>query len=477
MQIHRCGPKALFVVLAVALLGGVVAAEPAPKQIGTLQPASIVTPSPYPVSFGENAREFEVRFDGATYIRVHFTNFDLAPGDSVEVFDPDGRRFQTYTGRGIHGTGDFWAHTVPGDTAIVRMQATVGGDSGFEIDSFGAGFEPIFGEDPVDPGTDSVCGSQDWEDVECYSGSTLFDKSRAVVKAIIGCCSSCTAWKMSDGGQFMYNEHCGATQNDVQNTELLQDYKNNACGGGGSGNGPSAFGSQLLASDYTLDYTMMQATGDFTGIPCLSFAPRQAAIGDRIYIAHHPSGGVKKLSVNSDHPSNPNGWCEVDDNAHTGRGAGTDIGYYCDTIGGSSGSPILDYATHEVIALHHFGGCLNSGGRSDLILDDIQAKGVTIGTCSDSGGEPGVCGNGTIEWPEECDGGNLGGASCESLGYKRGTLACNADCTLETSDCKGGGGGGGNDPGTCAAYNEPCRKDTDCCAGFCLGQGKNKVCR
>ena len=321
-----------------------------------------------------------------------------------------------------------------------------------------------------------MCGTQDWEDVECYNGAPMYEKARAVVKAIIGCCSSCTAWKMSDDGQFMYNEHCGNSQSDVASTELLQNYKSNSCGGGGTGDGPSAFGSQLLASDYTLDYTMMQATGDFDGIPCLSFAPRQAANGDRLYIAHHPSGGVKKLSVNSTHPSNPNGWCEVDNNAVNGRGTATDIGYYCDTIGGSSGSPVLDYATHEVIGLHHFGGCLNSGARSDLIVDSLQSKGVVVGFCTDSGsGTPADCGNGVVEWPEQCDGGDLGGDTCKTLGFKRGSLSCAADCTLDTSQCKGGGGGGGG--GTCAQYNESCRKDTDCCDGFCLGSGKNKVCR
>ena len=177
---------------------------------------------------------------------------------------------------------------------------------------------------------------------------------------------------------------------------------------------------------------------------------------------------------------NPDGFCEVfstDEPACVGGPVG-EIGYYCDTEGGNSGSPVLSRDTNKVIALHHYGGCLNSGARSDLILNDIQAKGVTIGTCTDSGGEPGECGNGTIEWPEECDGANLGGATCESLGYKRGSVACNADCTLDTSGCKGGGGGGGgSDPGTCSAYNEPCKKNSDCCNGFCLGSGKNKVCR
>ncbi|EDM81827.1 hypothetical protein PPSIR1_05153 [Plesiocystis pacifica SIR-1] len=45
------------------------------------------------------------------------------------------------------------------------------------------------------------------------------------------------------------------------------------------------------------------------------------------------------------------------------------------------------------------------------------------------------CGNGTIEAPEECDALDLGGASCASLGFASGQLACTADCMLDTSDC------------------------------------------
>lgn len=59
-----------------------------------------------------------------------------------------------------------------------------------------------------------------------------------------------------------------------------------------------------------------------------------------------------------------------------------------------------------------------------------------------------VCGNGVLETGEQCDGSNLGGQTCTSLGYSGGTLSCNANCTFNTSACttapppSGGGGGG-----------------------------------
>ena len=45
------------------------------------------------------------------------------------------------------------------------------------------------------------------------------------------------------------------------------------------------------------------------------------------------------------------------------------------------------------------------------------------------------CGNGVVEMGEECDGSNVGSASCETLGYGSGSLACNADCTFQISGC------------------------------------------
>ncbi|HEX4953813.1 MAG TPA: sialidase family protein [Thermoanaerobaculia bacterium] len=52
------------------------------------------------------------------------------------------------------------------------------------------------------------------------------------------------------------------------------------------------------------------------------------------------------------------------------------------------------------------------------------------------------CGNGVIDPPEVCDGGNLGGQTCQSQGWNGGTLGCAATClTFDTAGCN-------NDPVT-----------------------------
>jgi hypothetical protein len=46
-----------------------------------------------------------------------------------------------------------------------------------------------------------------------------------------------------------------------------------------------------------------------------------------------------------------------------------------------------------------------------------------------------LCGNGAIDEGEECDGANLGGATCASEGFFGGTLSCSSSCQLNTSQC------------------------------------------
>ena len=53
-----------------------------------------------------------------------------------------------------------------------------------------------------------------------------------------------------------------------------------------------------------------------------------------------------------------------------------------------------------------------------------------------------VCGNGTKETGEQCDGADLNGQSCVSLNYSTGNLTCTADCAFNTFDCVSAGGGG-----------------------------------
>ena len=80
-----------------------------------------------------------------------------------------------------------------------------------------------------------------------------------------------------------------------------------------------------------------------------------------------------------------------------------------------------------------------------------------------------TCGNDTIEGDEVCDGNDLGGETCLTLGFIGGTLACANDCQgFDTSDCEEAECEVGSD---CPAPASLCRQAT-CVGGVCDSEPK-----
>jgi hypothetical protein len=77
-------------------------------------------------------------------------------------------------------------------------------------------------------------------------------------------------------------------------------------------------------------------------------------------------------------------------------------------------------------------------GGGTLITTSSAEVGADAATTDDTGSDTGPppieCGNGVMEGSEVCDGEDLGGLDCSTFNGT-GTLACNPDCTLDTSAC------------------------------------------
>jgi cysteine-rich repeat protein len=59
-----------------------------------------------------------------------------------------------------------------------------------------------------------------------------------------------------------------------------------------------------------------------------------------------------------------------------------------------------------------------------------------VGGAGGTGGAPPPgCGDGMIVFPEQCDGKDLGGATCKAVGYDDGVLSCTNGCQLDESKC------------------------------------------
>jgi len=65
-----------------------------------------------------------------------------------------------------------------------------------------------------------------------------------------------------------------------------------------------------------------------------------------------------------------------------------------------------------------------------------------------------ICGNNIQEAGEDCDGIDLGGETCNSLGYKSGTLTCTASCTFNRTRCVSGGSNGCTEDWKCSSWSK-----------------------
>ncbi|MFO0549821.1 MAG: hypothetical protein U0271_15620 [Polyangiaceae bacterium] len=101
-------------------------------------------------------------------------------------------------------------------------------------------------------------------------------------------------------------------------------------------------------------------------------------------------------------------------------------------------------------------GWTNGQELNDPTCSWAIGKGDPGGTVYNPGDKnshpPPVCNSGKLEAGEECDGSELSAMTCDEIGMGEGTLACNADCTFDTSGCSnpstssaGTGGGGSGD--------------------------------
>jgi len=91
--------------------------------------------------------------------------------------------------------------------------------------------------------------------------------------------------------------------------------------------------------------------------------------------------------------------------------------------------------------------CLWIRGDADPVADIVYNPG------SATSHPPPVCGNGRLEEGEDCEGGDVAGATCADVGAGEGALACGADCLFDASACSSpptgvGGAGSGGEAGS-----------------------------
>lgn len=330
------------------------------------------------LTYADASDTLKVSGPDAGYVKVHFERLLLNAGDYVTVSSPDGAESYRYEESLI----DEWATSITGDTAIVELhkgsESVASAALGAVIDKAAFGFAPEVVDDLAQERAaqarpeESICSGDEKRSSACYRTSypDVVANTRPVARLLIDGTVLCTAFRVGEENRMLTNHHCFSQTRQAEQTEVWFGYDCIACGAKLANLPVKVNGAKVLATSKNLDYTLF-TLDDFKRVEkfgYLELADEAATRGQAIYIPQHPAGRPTEIAMES---GVDGGNCVVNHARYDGYIRGSDIAYYCDTEFGSSGSPVLSRDTHQVVALHHFGGCPNSGVNIQLIKQEI----------------------------------------------------------------------------------------------------------
>jgi len=318
----------------------------------------------------------EVVHNGASYIAVHFSKVQLSKGDFIVVRSPDSTRHWKYKDLNVkQDEAGLWSIPVYGEKAIIEIYSkNKEGNYGYSIDKIAVGFSENLMRDP-----EAICGTDDSREVKCYQNTepNVYNKSRAVARLLINGTGACTGWLIGSDGHLMTNNHCVGSVADANNitVEFMAEGANCntncqswfACSGI-----IEATSTTLIQTDVSLDYSLLKLPNNVSNTyGYLQLRSTGPVLNERIYIPQHPAAWGKRVSVVSDFDQSGFATINSLSQARCTGGFGNDVGYFADTRGGSSGSPVLGYNDHLVVALHHCAFCPNRGVASNDIINHL----------------------------------------------------------------------------------------------------------
>jgi hypothetical protein len=388
----------LVIVAGVVLLGlgGLAARSPQPTGSGEALPRGVSKATALRAEAGGMAtvgvtevvnrnvsmnHPVTLTYPGASYVKPHVAVL-LLPGEYLTVTDRAGQQSTTYRA----GLGDRWLTSVDGDTAVLTVHGKM---THVLVDKVARGFtaaekaaqlkverskrDAAVKAMPRGPGGTPVCGTGTAAGAACFKASApvAYRNSQAVALLLIDGKQTCSAWRVGPGNRMLTNHHCFDTTLEARDTEVWFNDECAECGGSTTSRPVKVSGDKVLATDATLDYTLFTVR-DFASIQrfgYLSLDVRDPGAREQLYIPQHAGGDPTVIATGTS--PHLGGACQVVAPVANGYGKNTDVSYYCDTSGGSSGSPVISWNTNKVVALHHFGGCPDSGVRIDLIYQKI----------------------------------------------------------------------------------------------------------
>ncbi len=318
------------------------------------------------------------QFSDAVSLRFHFVLEGVPPGEpawGVQILDAGRNVAWTGWGSGL-AKWDFWSGEVPGSRATVEVYVTRP-DLPLRLTIDRVAVRKTFTAELTPTGPNDLSflrvQSRDLVDLGRGVARLLFASNR-------GRLLYCTAFLVTPD-LLLTNQHCIANQREADSAEIDFDYDRDGA--------PfqRLLGVTLLLSSCELDYALVRLPERLERTPLRLAAALPAAgvngangAGDAappLVVIQHPGGEPKQISIKD---------CALSERDVAGRATcpqslpASDFGHGCDTKKGSSGAPVIDPGSGQVVGLHHLGHSpkrvfkLNQGVKIVDILADIRSR-------------------------------------------------------------------------------------------------------
>ena len=440
-----------------------------------------------------------VESPGATALRVRFDQFFLPRHAELYLHGETGEVFGPYTGRGPHGDGEFWSHTISGSRVTVQLSYTgvdtaraLGAaryliadvahlDHRFRLarsgpdgeQQAGGGFCP-FNEPCVENASCSTLDSAIAPAADAVAQILFQARSGPVSGFFI--CSGGLVNDTDDGSAtpyFLTANHCISKDSEARSAETFFDYKT-PCGGSCSfPSVASTLGTSIVKSGRSSDYTLLRLDQQPpAGSVLLGWdsAPIAFDNGAQLFRLSHPAGAPQAYSGHVVDTARPTcstwprgGWIYSSDT-------------FGATEGGSSGSPVLNAAGQIVGQLS--GACGFNVSNSCDSVANATVDGALAGYFSDIAQflDPNTSctdadNDGACRETDDCD-------DADSSVHPGADEVCDdgvdndCDGLVDTADP-------GCQTGICdlGATGDTCDSASDCCSAKCKGKPGSATCR
>nr|AIG55403.1 secreted protein [Thraustotheca clavata] len=347
--------------------------------------------------------QFTIRYEGARFLYIYFSAFNLPPDASLVLSSAN--ITQKYNG---DHPGGFFAERIMGDFVNLQYfspnyQLPYKHQYRLSVQSYIRGYSRIDGDDNLLLDGKCVRPTPSWKPASCYKQDEpdMYKSSLALARMVtLGMAVQySTGFLLGCNGYFLTNEHNVRTQEQIDATDFgfvaQSSLCNDNCNIHAMGCLPQLLlrgQAKLIAVNTALDYTLVQFNYAAQrklhqiGVKYLKARKQKARIGETIYMPQHPDGMAAQISSKT---TNGTRVQITQVNARNSCGE-NQLSYNADTIGGSSGSPIISTNDHRVVGLHHCGECNAAKNDEDSeptaipihhILHDLKRKHIQVPQC------------------------------------------------------------------------------------------------